>query len=353
MSANGRDGDHIVQGSHSIGERLLAPVVGQFQADERAAAERVEALRKEHPAETTDQIVERLIKRKCQQTAIVGAITGGAAAIPAVGPLIAVTIGTAADVGAMLRLHAELVLEIAAAHDRRLTADERQRAMVIVTGVSVGSGQLLTRGGRVVSQRVGRLFAVNWMARALPIVGVATSAGTNGLVTYIIGRRAHAYFAVGPEAMRSWQDELRALTGVDEHKLGAWLAETGDRAREFAGRGAGRTAAAGARVWEATGHGVGAAARRVGALVPGRPKEQAALPPVPGRPKEQAALPPAIAERAPGSDAERDGVSKGNLPEQRRGEVAGDEVGALIDRYQDGADDERRQAGAAQQRPEA
>jgi hypothetical protein len=262
-------------GSRRAGTRLLAPLVNQVQADEPAAMARVAALRRAQPHLSTDQLVEQLIRRKCQQAAFVGAITSGASLVPGLGTIIALTVGTAADVGAMLRLQAELVLEIAAAHGRTMSGAERERILVLITGVSVGSGQLLTRGSQSLAQRIGGRFASRWVTRALPVAGVAAAVGTNALTTYVIGRRAHAYFGLGPQEMRSWQDELRALSGLDERKLGDWLATAGARTREVAGGGTGRVAGVGRRAWQGAARGV----KRVSALLPRR--SQKALPPPP------------------------------------------------------------------------
>jgi hypothetical protein len=61
--------------------------------------------------------------------------------------------------------------------------------------------------------------------KAIPVIGVAVSAGANALSTYVIGRRAHAYFSLGEEKMGDWAESLRAISGVDERKIAAWLSD--------------------------------------------------------------------------------------------------------------------------------
>jgi len=56
--------------------------------------------------------------------------------------------------------------------------------------------------------------------------------------TYIIGQRAQAYFSLGPDAVGDWGESIRAITGLDERELIAWLAETTERTWRSAGEGA-------------------------------------------------------------------------------------------------------------------
>lgn len=192
--------------------------------DQGPAIGRVADLRDSHPGASTDELVRILIKKKCQQAGAVGAATSGTALVPGIGTLTALTLGAVADITVAFRLQADLVLEIAAAHGRLLTEEEKQRAILLVTGLSAGANQLLTRTGGKVSVEVSERMAQKWLARVLPVIGVALSAGTNVLATYLIGQRAHAYFGLGPEQMKDWKEGLRAITGVDERKIAHWLA---------------------------------------------------------------------------------------------------------------------------------
>jgi hypothetical protein len=211
--------------------------------EQGTAMTRVAELREDYPGASSDELVDMLIKRKWLQAGAVGAATSGAALIPGVGTLAALTVGVAADISIAFRLQAELVLEIAAAHQRLLTEEEKQRAILIVTGLSAGATQLVAKTGRKASVEIGERFAQKSLVKILPGIGIAASAGTNALSTYFIGRRAHAYFSLGPEKMTDWKEGLRAITGVDERKIGRWLAST---RVATAGQSAGKTVAAGA-----------------------------------------------------------------------------------------------------------
>lgn len=195
--------------------------------DLKAAEERVQALRAEYPEATTGEIVQKLIRDKCQRTAAVGAATSGAALIPGLGTAAAMTFGVAADIGATFKLQAELVLEIAVAHNYPMTEEEKQRVVMVITGLSAGTVTVARRVGEAAALKLGEKYAEKAIMKALPVIGVIGSAGTNVLSTYIIGQRADAYFRLGPDAMGSWTDSLRAITGLDERKLGTWLADGG------------------------------------------------------------------------------------------------------------------------------
>ncbi|HET7768085.1 MAG TPA: hypothetical protein VFN74_04865, partial [Chloroflexota bacterium] len=204
-------------------ERILGFILDRIEdADEVAAVDRVRELRERQPEWSVSQLAEELIRRKVRQTAAIGAATAGAGIIPGLGTLVALTIGAVADLGATLRLQTELVLEIAEAHGRQLTKEEKRRVVLLVAGLSAGGGRLLSRGGARLSLSLTQRYAQRWLARAVPFAGIAAAAGVNALSTYLIGTRAQAYFSRGPEAIGSWSESIRALSGVDERRLAAW-----------------------------------------------------------------------------------------------------------------------------------
>jgi hypothetical protein len=214
--------DHMDDQANVLMKTLFSMV---SNVDLQAAEERVQALRAEHPEATTEEIVQKLIRHKCQRTAAVGAATSGAALIPGLGTAAAMTFGVAADIGATFKLQSELVLEIAAAYNYPLSEEEKQRVVMVITGLSAGTITVARRVGEAAAIRIGEKYAEKAIMKALPVIGVIGSAGTNVLSTYIIGQRADAYFRLGPEAVGSWADSLRAITGLDEHKIGTWLAK--------------------------------------------------------------------------------------------------------------------------------
>lgn len=216
----------------SLVDRTLRTV---NDADAAAAAQRVAAIRTQRHLQD-DALVEHLIKQKANQTGMVGAATSAAALIPGFGSVAAFTVGVVTDVGVTLRLQSELVLEIAAARDRVLTPTEARNALLVVTGLNMGAERLVNQASRKLAEKAAERFAGRAIVKAIPFVGIAISAGANILMTYMIGRRADAYFQLGPEAVGDWSDSLRAVTGLDERKLTGWLGDVmHDFGRAFVG----------------------------------------------------------------------------------------------------------------------
>ena len=210
--------------------------------DLEEATERIKKLKRDNPNATREELSQKIVRDKCHRTGAIGAVTSGAGLIPGIGTAAAVTLGVAADIGATFKLQAELVLELAALYDYPLTEDEKQRLVMTITGISAGTTALARRAGQQASLKLGEKFAEKSIVKAIPVIGVVASAGTNVLSTYIIGQRADAYFRLGPDAMGSWADSLRTISGVDERKIGRWVAENGKSAGSAIAGQAGKVA---------------------------------------------------------------------------------------------------------------
>ena len=263
--------ESISTGRTSLVEGIMDQTLRMVNdADAAAANKRVQQLRTQKPTFSETDMVEHLIKQKAIQAGTVGAVTAGASIIPGLGTLAAFTLGAATDVGVTLRLQSELVLEIAAARGHTLTSDERRRAIMIVTGVNLGTERLVNQASRRLAQEAAERFAGRAAVKAVPFVGVAVSAGANVLTTYIVGRRADAYFRLGPDGMEDFSTSLRALTGMDERQLVDWLGEVMTLFGAAVAGGARRLGTATGRAARAAAGGLGAGAnaaqRRVRAL---------------------------------------------------------------------------------------
>lgn len=189
------------------------------ETDEAAAAARVVALRQANPDADLLELADILIKNKCNRTAAVGATTSAVAVVPGLGTISSLALGLAADIGITFKMQAELVLEIAALYDHNLAPDEKRRVVLFITGLSAGATTLAHRAGQGISTRLLARTGSRYIARGLPFIGMAASAGTNYVLTYAIGQRAKAYFSLGPEAMRDWRKSAGAITGVDRGLL--------------------------------------------------------------------------------------------------------------------------------------
>ncbi|NJN83411.1 MAG: EcsC family protein [Caldilineaceae bacterium] len=224
------------------------------QASVQLAKTRVELMRSKHPEATIDELVQLLVKQKAAQAATVGAVTSGASVIPGLGTLATMTYGVAVDLGLTLKLQAELIAEIAVLHGREMSAVERRHVLLAVTGLNLGAEKLAAATGKRIAQKASARFAQSGALKAIPFLGIAASAGANGLTTYMVGQRAHAYFGLGPEAVGDWAESMRALTGIDDRQVKAWLTATGSSSlqalrqrAQSVGRAAGARASASRR----------------------------------------------------------------------------------------------------------
>jgi len=95
VSKPSNTGVEVDRKANALVERLFN-VVSDVDID--AAAERVEALRQKYPDIPPTELVQKLIREKCQRTGAVGAVTSGAGLIPGLGTATAVTLGVAADI---------------------------------------------------------------------------------------------------------------------------------------------------------------------------------------------------------------------------------------------------------------
>lgn len=223
------------------------------EVDRDQVTARVAQLRARHSDANPDELVEQLVKAKCQKSAAVGAVSASGALLPGIGTFIAGTAGLVADLRTVIKLQAELVLEIGEVYGAPLEDEHRQRVVMLLTGVGYGTGPLLAATATKLTGKVAARVARNWLTHALPIIGVATSASTNALSTYIVGQRAKAYFSYGPDAVGDWGDTLRLISGVDERKVARWLAERGVEAQQSVSAAAASAGATLAAVKAATG----------------------------------------------------------------------------------------------------
>ncbi|MCY4355530.1 MAG: hypothetical protein OXC09_12280 [Truepera sp.] len=154
------------------------------RSDSAAATVRAERLRRANPEVSTEELAQRIIGRASRRSAAVGAAAASVALLPGAGTLAALTLGLAADLTATARIQAEMVLELAALHQLRLSTEGRRRPLLAVA--SVGGSAL---AGRALTTRLGDRIAQRGLTRALPLVGVAAASGGNALTTYLLGRR--------------------------------------------------------------------------------------------------------------------------------------------------------------------
>jgi uncharacterized protein (DUF697 family) len=139
-----------------------------------------------------------------------------------------VVFGVAADLQMTYKIQSELVLELAAVYGRLISLEDKRYIVAMVTGMSAGANQVVRKAGADLAQQATERLASRAFTKSLPVIGIGASAGINVVATYYIARRAQAYFRQDPATLVEWDDQVRALTGVDERKLAGWLAESAE-----------------------------------------------------------------------------------------------------------------------------
>jgi hypothetical protein len=208
------------------------------EADLLAAERRVAALRSAHPEVDTDGLVARSIARAVRAAALSGAATSGAAVIPGVGTLAALTLGAAADLRTTLRLQTRLVLDVGVLRGAELDPARARAAVLLVAGASRASTLALGGAGRAAIARLAAYGGARTLMRAVPLLGVIALAGGNALATELIGRRADAFFRRGPSALDDWREGVAAATGIDPR---TWAGRLPRLPRRWRSRGSGRS----------------------------------------------------------------------------------------------------------------
>ncbi|MEZ4683348.1 MAG: hypothetical protein R2932_54990 [Caldilineaceae bacterium] len=205
-----------------------------------ASAQRVAALRQANPHLAADALIDLMVRNTCLQVAGVGAATAGMSILPSVRTLSMVAGGALAQLDSTQRLQVELVLDVATAYHYVFRAGEQQAYLALVLGVAGNRGktgaaatkessateQLLTKGGQQLANRAKQQLIRKSAGRAIPVIGVATSAGSNVLMTYTAAQRARAYIQTGPESVADIQSSLQAALGGAELQLSEWTLES-------------------------------------------------------------------------------------------------------------------------------
>jgi hypothetical protein len=196
---------------------------------EQAAGKRSTAVRKrsEHiPAQpSVDAQFLALLRRKCVRAASVGALTAAAEAIPGLSQAFGLVFGELIDAQFLAAVQRELVEETFALYGFKLPS--RLHSVVVnkvqVFGAGAGiAGDALMR--RTLQRGLGKLGS--FVARRVaPVASIVSSAFSNALVTYAIGKRAQALARLRGSPLKAMPDVMRAFSGVDERRVYAWTME--------------------------------------------------------------------------------------------------------------------------------
>lgn len=189
------------------------------QVSPKKIAKKISEMRILNPDATDDDLINMLIKAKAAKTAKVGAISSATSAIPIFGTVISMSVGMFVDLGSTLVAQTELVLEIAEVLGVQQTEREKRETVLWIMGIG-GPGQHFTvKISKGLLAKLGERFAKRWVGKVVPVAGILASSGLNYVSTYIIGKRAKAYFTKGPEAMGSLEESLESLSEAEKQSM--------------------------------------------------------------------------------------------------------------------------------------
>jgi len=174
---------------------------------------------------TRDEEFVALLRRKCLRAATVGAFTAAGEAIPGLSRVLGFVFGELLDARFLAQIQRELIEETFILYELELPASVREtlvgHVQLLGTSASVAGDAVVRQLLKRSVGRIGSLIA----SRVLPLTSIASSAFSNAMVTYAVGKRAQAVAQLHGEPIKGVPDALRAFSGVDERRVLGWTIE--------------------------------------------------------------------------------------------------------------------------------
>jgi len=166
-----------------------------------------------------------LLRRKCLRAATVGALTAAGEAIPGLSRVLGFVFGELLDARFLAQIQRELIEETFVLYELDLPAPVREtlvgHVQLLGTSASV-AGDAVVR--QLLKRSIGQLGGLI-ARRVLPLTSIASSAFSNAMVTYAVGKRAQAVAQLHGEPIKALPDALRAFSGIDERRVLDWTVE--------------------------------------------------------------------------------------------------------------------------------
>jgi len=174
---------------------------------------------------TRDEEFVALLRRKCLRAATVGAFTAAGEAIPGLSRVLGFVFGELLDARFLAQIQRELIEETFILYELELPASVREtlvgHVQLLGTSASVAGDAVVRQLLKRSVGRIGSLIA----SRVLPLTSIASSAFSNAMVTYAVGKRAQAVAQLHNTPITAVPDALRAFSGVDERRVLGWTIE--------------------------------------------------------------------------------------------------------------------------------
>lgn len=166
-----------------MGERL--PLVS---AQDRArAAEAVQRLRHQHPADTRTVLARRLIQHAGWRAAAIGGVSGAAGLLP-IPKLAESALGLFGQAAVTAEVQRDLVLRLYALHDLPFEAED-DVWLAGQLGQSLGGAEVAEQLGRTLLTYLIERYARRVLARGLPVAQILISGAVPVGTTWLLARR--------------------------------------------------------------------------------------------------------------------------------------------------------------------
>ncbi|MFA7468408.1 MAG: hypothetical protein WCY82_09095 [Desulfotomaculaceae bacterium] len=187
---------------------------------------RVQALKKNYPHHTRDELSKIVIKDAALKCALFGAATAVPAVLPGIGTLVSLVAGTMTNIAILAYFMSKMVFEVAVIHDYNIenedTAKEaiwafcgaiggnlasRGLSRVAVTGLSSEVlSSVLSRSINMLGLRIAQRTVV---ARIVPVLGIAFAGVINYAIAAGIGNATMDYYNTKSEKKISGGTTIR------------------------------------------------------------------------------------------------------------------------------------------------
>ena len=174
---------------------------------------------------TVDDEFLALLRKQCLSAATVGALTAAGELIPGLGRVLGMVFGELLDAKILATIQRELIEKTFDIYGLKLPEPVHEvlvgRVQMLGTSASIAGDAIIRQ---LLKRSVGGLgtFVV---ARVIPLTSIASSAFSNAMVTYAVGKRAQALGKLHDEPFSALPDALRAFGGIDERRVLDWTVE--------------------------------------------------------------------------------------------------------------------------------
>jgi hypothetical protein len=173
---------------------------------------------------TRDAEFLALLRRKCLRAASVGALTAAGESIPGLSRVLGFVFGELLDARFLSEIQRELIDDTFKLYGLDLPKPVHDalvaKVQVLGASASIASDAVIRQ---LLKRSVGRFGVIG--LGLVSLTSIASSAFSNAMVTYAVGKRAQAVAQLHDAPITALPAALRAFSGVDERRVLEWTVE--------------------------------------------------------------------------------------------------------------------------------